>query len=394
VALVSQIIDSLDASEALERQTKLYRLKNAQAQDVATAIRNFLDQERQRVTQVLGAEAVGTAQRLLEREIAVVAEPQSNTLLLSASPRYFTEIAKLIEDLDQPQPQVLIQVLVAEVSLDSALDLGLEWTYNGVPFAAGIEISEAKWIESGFSSAVTGGDYSFLFRMLEDKGRLEVLSRPQIVTADNKPAVINIGQNIPLITDSRVTAQGDTINSFRYENVGVNFRVTPRIAPDGFVKLEVGTTNSTISSSTVQINRNAEVPIINQRIANTTVSVQSGQSILIGGLIGTLDDKRVRKVPYLGDIPGLGWFFRSNRNRQERRELLILLTPQILTQPDAILAKKIGDKEMTEDALRKSRIKDEIKRDEVQKQILDPIFPANGFESAPLPKPEVKEIPK
>jgi type II secretion system protein D len=393
VSLVSQIIDSLDSSEAQERKTEVYRLRNAQAQEVATAVRTFLDQERQRVSQVLGQEAVGTAQRLLEREIAVVAEPISNTLLLSASPRYFDSIRNLIKELDMPQPQVLIQVLVAEVSLDSALDLGLEWTYKNIPFAAGIDISEAKWIETGFSSAVTGGDYSFLFRALEDKGRLEVLSRPQIVTADNKPAVINIGQTIPLITDSRVTERGDTINSFRYENVGVNLRVTPRISPDGFVKLEVGTTNSTISSSTVRVNANAEVPIINQRIANTTVSVQSGQSILIGGLIGTLDDKRTRKIPFMGDIPILGYFFRSNRNRQERRELLILLTPQVLSKSE-LASKLIDPREMTDEQLRNSRIKDEIKRDEVQKQILDPVFPPDQkFEQKKsLPKPDEPPI--
>jgi general secretion pathway protein D len=337
---------------------------------------------------------VGTAQRLLEREVAVVAEPESNTLLLSASPRYFAEIRALIEQLDQPQPQVLIQIVVAEISLDGALDLGLEWTYNGVPFAAGIEIDEAKWISSGFSSAVTGGSYRFLFRALENKGRVEVLSRPQVVTSDNKPAIISIGQTIPLITDSRVTERGDTINSFRYQNVGVNFRVTPRIGPDGVVKMDIGTTNSTVSSSTVEINKNAEVPIINERIASTSVSVQSGQTVLIGGLIGTLDDKRVRKVPFLGDIPVLGYLFRSNQNRQERRELLIMLTPQILIPPDSTNdTSLVSIKEMTQGQLRQSRIKDEIQRDEMQRQILDPIFPTNMFfQNKPLPMPDVKPV--
>ncbi len=382
VTLVSQIIESLDSSPAQERKSEVYRLRNSQAAEVATAVRTFLETEQNRVTKALGAEGVGSSQRQLEREIAVVAEPVSNTLLISASPRYFDEIHNLIEELDQPQPQVLIQVLIAEVSLDNALDLGLEWTYNSVPFAAGIEISEAKWIASGFSSAVTGGDYNFLFRALEERGRLEVLSRPQIVTADNKPAVINVGQQIPLITDSRVTERGDTINSFRYENVGVNLRVTPRIAPDGFVKLEVGTTNSTVSSSTVQVNQNAEVPIINQRVASTTVSVQSGQSILIGGLIGTVDDKRVRKVPFLGDIPVVGYMFRSNRNRQERRELLILLTPQILSKSE-IPSRTADPRSMTDEQLFKSRIKDEIQRDAVQKQLLDPFFPPDTEKKGP-----------
>jgi type II secretory pathway component GspD/PulD (secretin) len=90
---------------------------------------DFLDQERQRVTQVLGTDAVGTAQRLLEREVAIVPEQVSNTLLLSASPRYFDQIHEIIEELDQPQSQVLIQVMLAEVTLDSTRDLGFEWSF-------------------------------------------------------------------------------------------------------------------------------------------------------------------------------------------------------------------------------------------------------------------------
>src|SRR5262249_41857640 len=158
------------------------------------------------------------------------------------------QVKHIIEELDRPQQQVLIQVLLAEVTLDQGRELGLGWTYNGVPYAAGIDFNEARWISSGFSAAVTGGSYSFLLQALETAGRLEALRRPQIATADNRPATINIGQRVPLITDSRVTPQGDTINSFRYEDVGVNLSVTPKISPDGFVKMEVGTTNSAIST--------------------------------------------------------------------------------------------------------------------------------------------------
>jgi general secretion pathway protein D len=386
VELVSEIIASLDSSPANERKTEVYRLKNSKAQEVATAIRTFLDQERQRVTQALGVEAVGTGQRVLEREVAVVAESQSNTLLLSANPRYFEQIKALIEELDKPQQQVLIQVLLAEVTLDQGRDLGLEWTYNGTPYSAGIEVSEAKWIASGFSSAVTGGDYHFLLQALETSGRLEVLSRPQIVTADNRPATINIGQRVPLITDSRVTERGDTVNSFRYEDIGVNLSVTPKISPDGFVTMEIGTTNSALSSSSVQINEFATVPIINQRRANTTVSVQSGQTIIIGGLIGTTDDKRVKKVPVLGDIPVIGFLFSKSQMTRDRKELLILLTPQVLAT--ALGEGKLRPfDEITREQLDRSQIKEEIKRDEHQKQVLDPLFPVQE------PPPAKGELP-
>src|SRR5262249_17816603 len=154
--------------------------------------RGFLDQERQRITQVLGQEAVGTAQRMLEREVAIVAETNSNTLLLSASPRYFGQLTNLIISLDQPRPQVLIQVLLAEVTLDSTHDLGVEWnitkTVNDAKVATGTDFGVADALKNfgGFSAAVTGSDYDFLIRALQEDGRLEILSRPQILTADNK----------------------------------------------------------------------------------------------------------------------------------------------------------------------------------------------------------------
>jgi type II secretion system protein D len=379
VSLVSQIIENLDATEANERITQVMRLKNSQAQEVATAVTTFLDQERRRVTQVLGAEAIDTAQRMLEREVAVVAEPISNTLLISANPRYFKEIKMVIDELDRPQAQVMIQVVLAEVTLDGTYDLGVEWSYAGrkgdVTYGVGTDFNVANQLTQfgGFSGAITGGDFSFLLRALQEDGRLELLSRPQIVTADNKPASVNIGQRVPLITDSRVTPQNDTINSFRYEDVGVNLTVTPKISPDGFVRIEIFTTNSAISSSSVEINRSATVPIINQRRANTTVTVQSGQTVIIGGLIETIDDRRLKKVPVLGNIPGLGALFRSSTSTRGRKELLILLTPQILINSTNFVAPR-NYEEVTRENLDRSRIKDQ-KRDELQKEILEPLYP-------------------
>jgi len=244
---------------------------------------------------------------------------------------------------------------------------------------------------SGLSAAVIGSDYSFLIKALQDQGRLEVLSRPQILTADNQPATINVGKRVPVITDSRVTAQSDSVTSFRYEDIGVNLTVTPKISPDGFVRMEVGTTNSDLSSSTVDVPSGTSVlklPIIIQRRANTTVSVQSGQTVIIGGLIGTADDIRTTKVPVLGDIPGLGVLFRTRTKTTERRELLIFLTPQVLlTETDATT--------LMERQMDGSQIKTQIKRDEMQKRLLDPIVspPAKG-EPGPEPKAGPPPDPK
>src|SRR5262249_22036374 len=137
-------------------------------------------------TQAVGSALAGeTVQQLIEQEVAVVAETNSNTLLLSASPRYFDRFKNLIDELDQPQAQVLIQVILAEVTLDKNSDLGVEWTIHtkdgGVGTTTGTDFGVAKDLKAlgGFSTAVTGRDVSFLLRALEADGRLEVLSRPQ-----------------------------------------------------------------------------------------------------------------------------------------------------------------------------------------------------------------------
>jgi type II secretory pathway component GspD/PulD (secretin) len=393
VGLVSQLIETLDSSSAHERTSEVIRLKNTQAPDVALAIRSFLDQERQKLIQTLGVDAASTAARLLDQEVAVVAEQTSNTLLLSANHRYFEQIREIIEELDAAQPQVLIQVLLAEVTLDNATELGIEWSYTGskgdVAYGIGTDFSVSDQLKSfgGFSSAVTGSDFSFLLRALKQQGRLEVLSRPQIVTADNKPATINIGQRVPLVDQSRLDNNNNLTTSFRYEDVGVNLTVTPKISPDGFVKMEIGTTNSALSSSTVEVSKGSSAPIINQRKANTTVSAQSGQTIVIGGLIGTTDDKRIKKMPVLGDIPYLGALFRTTSVKRDRKELLILLTPIVmenlqnkvkLSDPDDVLRQELDS----------MNLKPLIKQGEMQRKLLEPLYQTNrpSWRNGTLPR--------
>jgi type II secretion system protein D len=394
VALVTQIIESLDSAPAQERKSEVYRLRNSQAADVESAIRSFLDQDRQRVTQLLGDEAMGTIQRVLDREIAIVAEPTSNTILLSASPRYFPELKALIEELDQPQAQVLIQVILAEVTLDSMSELGVEWKYassGGTQISTGTDFGVANDLArlGGFSSAVTGSDFSFLLRALRSDGRLEVLSRPQILTADNQQASINVGQRVPLVTDTRTLSdRGDTISQYRYENVGVSLNVTPRISPEGFVKMDIMTTNSALSSSTIEVSRGVNIPIINERRASTTVSVQSGQSIIIGGLISTSDDTRTKKVPFLGSIPYFGALFRSTKALEDRKELLMVLTPQVLVKLDQN-GRTTDSGSVSREQLDRSYLKDKPSLDRLQDQILQPLFP----ELRELPPAPGAELP-
>ena len=340
VDLCSDIIRDLDSSPAQERMTELYRLKNSQAVDVQTALRAFLDQERTRLVATLGADKVGAAQRLLEREVAVVAEKMTNTLLISASPRYFEVITKMVRDLDLPQPQVLIQVVLAEVTLDDSDSLGFEWTYKkgignyNVKTGTDLGVAGDLLTNGGYSVAVTGGDISMLLHALATKGKLEVLSRPQVMASDNQQAEIKIGQRVPIITSSRssdvTSTTASTFNTISYQDVGILLTVTPRINDDGFIRLEVAPEVSSVATTSVQISKDVNAVVINNRSAKTTVSVQDGHTIVLGGLITTKNDEREKKVPIIGDIPLLGSLFKSTRKIKERTELLIIMTPRVI----------------------------------------------------------------
>ncbi len=379
VDLATQIITTLDGTPAQERTAQVYRLKNARAQTVETSLRTFLQQDLQRITSILGPTGIGTAQNILDREVSIVSETNSNSLLISASPRYFDEVRQLVEELDLPQPQVLIQVLLAEVTLDNTTELGVEFNYisNSDPNVnTGTDFGQQQLLNDfgGYWASVTGSDYRFLVRALQNEGRLEVLSRPQILTADNQEATINIGQSVPIVSGTQITPQGGTVSAIEYRDVGVILTVTPRISPDGYVKMDVAPSISDLSSSKVTISKGEDYPIINQRTATTTITVKSGQSVLIGGLIGTIDDVRTKKVPLLGDIPGLGVLFRSKSKNKTRKELLVVLTPQILLKGEG-QGRSLDAKTFTDEELQQSTIKGQIQRDALQHRVLDPIIP-------------------
>jgi len=340
--LVLNIVKELDSSPAQERMTEVYHLRNAQAADVQTTIRSFLDQERTRLTTALGTNGLGAAQRLLEQDVAIVAEATTNTLLISASPRYFDTIFGMIRELDAPPPQVLIEVLLAEVSLNDTIDLGLDWNLLGdfdnatknytVDSSFG---AQALLGTTGFSVSVTGTDFGFFLRALQSQGRLEVLSRPSILTSDNKLGSITVGQRVPFITDSRVTDTGATINTIQYQDVAILLEVTPRINPDGTVRMDVHPEISSLSKSTVEIQQGVNAVIVDTRTAQTTLTVQDGHTIVMGGLITTEDNETQDKIPLLGDLPALGPLFRRTSKSKTRRELLIILTPTIIRNAQA-----------------------------------------------------------
>lgn len=368
----------LDESDSQERVNEVYRLKNSPALDVANAVNNFLRSERI-VNQAAPGRQNPFAQ--IESEVVVVPEPVGNALIISATPRYFDQIMELVEGLDAQPPQVMIQVILAEVELDNLHEFGVElglqdsllfdrsllgsiltpgYDFNNKPLGnANTATALANRGEVGgqalshFSLGRTSADTDFggmvlsassenvsvLLRAMNQSRSMEILSRPQIMTLDNQPAFIQVGQRVPRIVGTSINQVGQ-VNTVELENVGLILGVTPRISPEGMVVMEIDAEKSEVGPEIdgipVSISADGEVirsPRVNITTAQTTVSSASGQTIVIGGLITTSNSTITRRVPWLSDVPVLGNLFRYDGSKNARKELLIILTPHVVRGP-------------------------------------------------------------
>jgi general secretion pathway protein D len=151
-----------------------------------------------------------------------------------------------------------------------------------------------------------------------------------IMCQDNQEASIIVGQSVPFVRGSQVTDAGQVTSQVEYEDIGIQLDVKPHINPDGFVYMEVKPEISQITPSTVNIGNGIVLPIFSKRNAETTVVVKDGETVVIGGLITTTDQETESKVPFLGDVPGLGVLFRTTNIQKNRTELLIVLTPRVV----------------------------------------------------------------
>jgi len=338
--LVEELVLKLDSQEMKARRTMVYQPRNNTALAIQQAIADFNDSEQQLLSDL---EQDMSASQRMSRQIIAVASEDANRVLLSFDPRREQDLFDLVRDLDQPPPQVMIQVLIVEVSMDNSLELGVEFALQDLQFAkagptdtntfdfvAGTDIGAAGTGLGGFTFTIGGSDFNFLFRTLQNEGSLNVLSRPQIVAMDNQEASIEIVNDVPFVTSSALNTGGNVVTQVDREEIGIKLTVTPQINPDGFVRMAIEQEVSDLTGSTVDVGQGVTAPIFFRRNANTTVTVMDGETVVLGGLITTRDETREQKVPLLGDIPGLGLLFRNDVTTERRTELLVILTPRVV----------------------------------------------------------------
>ncbi len=388
---VRKVVERLDAKEVNERENLTVRLRNAKAQEAATTLRTYFNEESTRVRTLLGPDRVGSLVSQLEREVIVQGDEKSNSLLISVSPRYRDKVEGLVRELDATPPQVLIQVLLAEVTLDQSGQFGLEARvgpfggelYRGSFLGAGSPIGTALGVPN-FSVAST--DFELLVRALEAQGRLEVLSRPQLTVRNNERATFQVGENIGLADSVETFSNGLSQTRVRREDVGIILDVTPSISADGYIRMDVKPEISALSDRVTQITESVSSSIITRRQVQTTVTVKDGETIVLGGLIQNRDEERKTKVPLLGDIPLLGEIFKSTKHSQTKTELLVLLTPRVIRsgEPEAIDFER---------GLREGAIDELSKPDAVRRWIPVQPEPAKPVVPAPTPPPAQEPRP-
>ena len=272
--------------------------------------------------------------------VRVVAEPATNSLVILATPREYRAIEEVLGRLDLIPRQVLMEVLVAEVTLSDDFEFGVEYALSKggfEPSAAGDQApanpqgsAGFRALESGFTSIVEAGrEFRVFVNALMQDARVKVLSSPHLLAVDNRPARIRVGSEQPVATGMVVSQEAQaTTTTIQFKNVGRILTIVPQVNSEGLVHLQVRVEVSDVGERVVVGRQSFDA--FNVRDAETTAVLQDGQTLVIGGII-TDNRRRTRiGIPLLMELPVLGQLFRTDLERSERTELVILITPRVI----------------------------------------------------------------
>ena len=272
----------------------------------------------------------------LKGDVKITPDEVRNSIIIEATPRDYSIIENILNSIDVLPRQVLIEVTIAEIALDDETSLGIEWQFlRGEGYVAGLQ-SGATLGSGGinFSYAILDEATRWMgtVNALADKGKVNILSSPSILASDSKEAKINVTEEIPVATSTYTFDNRDDDlfeTSIQYRDTGVILSVTPHINEFGLVSMDV---NQEVSQEAGlrRISETEERPAFFKRSINTTLTVQNGQTIVIGGLIGELRDDSWSGIPCVGDVPVLSYIFGKKSQSTERRELILFITPKVI----------------------------------------------------------------
>jgi general secretion pathway protein D len=280
-------------------------------------------------------------------------DPDTHTVFVTADDATAAYVSNVIASMDRPKPQVLIKVIFLQVTYNNGYDVGLEGgvtkninatstlsasnlfglVQQGVTPTTGVTTLPG----AGFYT-IAGNDFTATVRAIQEVGKVEVLSRPTIMTRNNQQATVVVGQQVPIINGVNVGALGNVTSTITYQNVGVILQVTPFITTDNNVEMILAPQISSVANQSTVISSGTNgvftTPYINIESANTVVVTPNGQTVAIGGMMQDSKSDTDSKIPLLGDIPGIGELFHHKVKTVNKTELIIFLTPYIIRSPD------------------------------------------------------------
>ncbi len=368
LAVIGSWIKEFDLKEADKgKQVYVYFVQNGKAKDIAdtlnevygikTASRSSLKSDKNKTVMVkrektektttsaasLKPEGVaGTGE--LAGEVDIVPDETNNALLIRARPRDYAVLSDIIKKIDVVPRQVLIEVMIIDVTLTNDIKYGVEWflknrgiNINGKTYTGDAALDQGTSLKENtpLGTGLSGFTYSLyninglraLITTLGTKTDVNILSTPTILAVDNQESKIEVGDDVPTLTSTTVTEGGTTTQSVQYRNAGIILKVKPSINDGGLVRMEV---TQEVSSVTSESTAGIQSPRFRTRKATTYMVAKDGQTIIMGGLIQTQKTKNVNGIPFLKDIPILGYAFGSHENDVQKTELMFAITPYLI----------------------------------------------------------------
>jgi general secretion pathway protein D len=279
--------------------------------------------------------------RITERGIHITADEVNNAVFILATPRDYRLVEAALESIDLVPLQVLIEATIAEVTLNDELRYGVQWFLESGDSSftlSAVDAATPAQVFPGFSYLLNASNARVVLNALASVTDVNVVSSPQLMVLDNRSATLQVGDQVPVATQSAVTVNDPAapiVNEIEFRDTGVILTVTPRVNAGGTVNMDIEQEVSDVVETTTS---GIDSPTIRQRRISSTVAIQSGQTIALGGLIRDGVTSNQSGVPLLSDIPLLGNLFKNTTNTKNRTELLILITPVVIRDDREALA--------------------------------------------------------
>jgi len=371
VARVRNLVQQLDTDvPRKEGNLRVLYLQHANAEELVKVLMNLPDEKSGgKSTEASSGKATGAPSApAISKDIKIVADKETNALIITGPREEYEVVEDVVKKLDIPRRMVYLEALIMEVKVSKDFNIGVQWadreghvqggfSGNATSSYNALDGLATGSLPPGFTlgileEGITIGDVTFpnlgaVVNAYKSDDDVNVIATPQILTTDNKKASIKVGENVPYITSKNTTDSTQDYTNYEYKDVATSLTITPQVNQAEVIRLEIG-----VEVIKLKDTEATTTPSTFTRTADTTVVVHNEQTVVIGGMIGQDTTSGEYKVPILGDIPGLGWLFKSRSNSQEKTNLYIFITPHIVENP-AELADLYQKKRHTMEALHK-----------------------------------------